>query len=174
MAKPATEGPPMLSLVPMTEAEFAAYLAHAVRDYADDHIRAGDVVPEEALSRAQKDYDELLPEGLHSKNDFLFTLTHGTFGAIGMVWFELKERRAVKSAYLYDFTIREDLRGKGYGRQALELLEAKLRESGVRSIGLNVFGYNHVARALYEKMGYRITGIGMTKQLAPYVRTSRS
>ena len=157
----------MLSLVPMSEAEFAAYLAHAVRDYADSHIRAGDVVPEEALSRAQKDYDELLPEGLHSENDFLFTLTHDTLGAIGMVWFELRERRAVKSAYLYDFTIGENLRGQGYGRQALQLLEVKLRELSVQSIGLNVFGYNHAARALYEKMGYQITGMGMTKQLAP-------
>jgi len=151
----------------MTEAEFATYLADAVRSYADAHILAGDVVPEEALSRAQKDYDELLPEGLRSKNDFLFTLTHGTLGPIGMVWFELRERRAVKSAYLYDIIIRENLRGQGYGRQALELLEAKLRELGVRSIGLTVFGYNHAARALYEKMGYQITGMGMTKQLAP-------
>ena len=33
----------------MTEAEFAAYLADAVRGYADAHIRAGDVLPEEAL-----------------------------------------------------------------------------------------------------------------------------
>jgi len=157
----------MLSLVPMSEAEFAAYLAHAVRDYADSHIRAGDVVPEEALSRAQKDYDELLPEGLRSKDDFLFTLTHDTLGAVGIVWFELKERREVKSAYLYDIAIREDLRGRGYGRQALELLEVKLRELSVQSIGLNVFGYNHAARALYEKMGYQITGMGMKKMLAP-------
>jgi ribosomal protein S18 acetylase RimI-like enzyme len=151
----------------MTEAEFAAYLAHAVHDYADDHVRAGDVLPEEALPRAQKDYEELLPEGLRSKNQFLFTLTHDEFGAIGMVWFELRERRAAKSAYLYDINIRRDLRGRGYGRKAIELLEARLRELGVRTIGLNVFGFNHAARALYEKMGYQITGMGMIKQLAP-------
>ena len=77
----------MLRLVPMTEGEFAAYLASAVRDYADAHVRAGDVVPEEALSRAQKDYDELLPDGLRSKSQYLFTLAHDTLGAIGMAWF---------------------------------------------------------------------------------------
>jgi RimJ/RimL family protein N-acetyltransferase len=157
----------MLHLVPMTETEFAAYLANAVRDYADAHIRAGDVHPEEALARAQKDYDELLPDGLRSKDDFLFTLTHDALGPIGMIWFELRERRAAKSAYIYDFVVREDLRGQGYGRHALELLEAKLRELGVGRIGLNVFGYNHAARALYEKMGYQITGMGMIKQLMP-------
>jgi RimJ/RimL family protein N-acetyltransferase len=157
----------MLSLVLMTEAEFAAYLAHAVRDYAEDHIKAGDVLPAEALPRAQKDYDELLPEGLRSKGQFLFTLTHDALGAIGMLWFELRERPAAKTAYIYDFNIREDLRGKGFGRQALQLLEDKLRGLNVQSIGLNVFGYNHAARALYEKMGYQITGIGMKKQLSP-------
>ena len=157
----------MLSLVPMTEADFATYLARAVRSYADDHIRAGDVLPEEALPRAQKDYDELLPEGLRSKNQFLFNLTHDALGAIGMLWFALKEHRDVKTAYLYDISIREDLRGRGFGRQALEVLEVELRERNVASIGLNVFGYNHAARALYEKMGYQITGMGMKKMLAP-------
>lgn len=156
----------MLHLVPMTEAEFATYLANAVRDYAAAHARAGDVLPEEAVARAQKDYDELLPDGLHSKDDFLFTLTHDALGAIGMIWFELRERRGAKSAYLYDFVVREDLRGQGYGRRALGLVEAKLRELGVGRIGLNVFGYNHAARALYEKMGYQITGMGMMKRLA--------
>ena len=156
----------MLDLVPMTEAEFATYLDHAVRDYADAHLRAGDVLPEEALARAQKDYDELLPDGLRSKDDFLFTLSHDTLGAIGMAWFELRERRTTKSAYLYDFMVRADLRGQGYGRRALELIELKLRELGAEKIGLNVFGYNHAARALYEKMGYEITGMGMAKRLA--------
>ena len=156
----------MLHLVPMTEAEFATYLASAVRDYADAHVRAGDALPEEALARAQKDYDELLPDGLRSKDDFLFSLTHDALGAIGMIWFELRERRGAKSAYLYDFVVREDLRGQGYGRRALELVEAKLRELGVGRVGLNVFGYNHAARALYEKMGYQITGMGMMKRLA--------
>ena len=150
----------------MTEEEFAAYLARAVRSYADAHTRAGDVEPEEALGRAQKDYDELLPDGLRSKNQHLFTLTHETLGAIGLVWFELKERREKKSAYLFDIEVREDLRGQGLGRRALELAEAKLRELGARSVGLNVFGYNHAARALYEKMGYQITGMGMKKELA--------
>ena len=44
----------MIRLVPMTEGEFATYIANAVRDYTDSHIRAGDVLPEEALTRAQK------------------------------------------------------------------------------------------------------------------------
>jgi ribosomal protein S18 acetylase RimI-like enzyme len=155
----------VLRLEPMTEEEFAVYVAKAVRSYADAHVRAGDVEPEEALGRAQKDYDELLPEGLRSKNQHLFTVFHETFGAIGLAWFEFKERRGKKSAYLFDIELREDLRGQGLGRRALELVEEQMRVLGARSVGLNVFGYNHAARALYEKMGYQITGMGMKKEL---------
>lgn len=155
----------MLSLSPMTESEFAAYLAFAVRDYADAHIKAGDVVPEEAMSRAQADYDELLPKGLESPNQHLYTLVDDSLGAIGMLWFAVREGRGTKSAYLYDISIREDLRGKGHGRRALELLEARLRELGIRKVSLNVFGYNERARALYDRMGYTITGMGMSKVL---------
>ena len=36
---------------------------------------------------------------------------------------------------------------------------------GIDTVGLHVFGYNHAARTLYEKMGYQVTGIGMTKTL---------
>jgi len=157
----------MLQLVPMTESEFTAYLATAVRGYADAHARAGDVAPEEALERAQKDYDELLPEGLRSKDQYLFSLVHETLGAIGIAWFQCRERCGTRSAYLYDIEIREGLRGQGFGRRALELVEARIRELGARSVGLNVFGYNHAARALYEKMGYQITGMGMKKELSP-------
>ena len=155
----------MLRLEPMTEEEFAVYIAKAVRSYADAHVRAGDVEPEEALGRAQKDYDELLPEGLRSKNQHLFTVFHETLGAVGLAWFEFKERGGKKSAYLFDIELREDLRGQGLGRGALELVEEQMRVLGARSVGLNVFGYNHAARALYEKMGYQITGMGMKKAL---------
>ena len=156
----------MIRLVPMTEGEFATYMVNAVRDYADSHIRAGDVLPEDALMRAQKDYEELLPDGLNSTNQYLFTVIHDALGAIGMIWYQLRERQTGKSAYLFDIAIREDLRGQGYGRQTMELTESMLNELGVQRIGLNVFEYNVAARALYEKMGYQITGMGMVKRIA--------
>ena len=61
----------------------------------------------------KSDYDELLPDGLRSKNQYLFTVTHDALGAIGIVWYQLREHHAGKSTYLYDIAIREDLRGQG-------------------------------------------------------------
>ena len=158
----------MLHLDPMSESQFQAYLGTAVEDYAQEHIKAGDCAPEDALMLAQKDYRELLPDGLQSKNQFLFSIRDDALDQnpiVGVIWFAVREGRTAKSAFIYDLSIREDLRGKGYGRKAMEKFEKVVKEMGIGRIGLNVFGHNHAARALYEKMGYQIGGIGMNKTL---------
>ena len=47
----------------------------------------------------------------------------------------------------------------------MELAEAEARAEGATEIGLNVFGHNHVARKLYDSMGYTATAIRMKKNL---------
>lgn len=158
----------MIHLEPMSETQFQSYLSTAVQDYAEAHIKAGDCRPEEALTLAQKDYQELLPDGLLSKNQFLFSVRDDALDKsenIGMIWFAVKDRRAGRLAFIYDFSIREDLRGKGYGKKVMESIEELIQEMGIDTVSLNVFGYNHAARKLYEKMGYQITGMGMTKTI---------
>jgi ribosomal protein S18 acetylase RimI-like enzyme len=158
----------MVHLEPMSETQFQSYLDTAVQEYAQAHLKAGDCGPEDALMLAHKDYQELLPNGLQSKNQFLFSIHDDALDKneiIGMIWFGVKEGHAVRSAFIYDVAIREDLRGKGYGRKVMERVEELVQEMGIGKVSLNVFGYNHAARALYEKMGYQITGIGMTKTL---------
>ena len=158
----------MVHLEPMTETQFQSYLETAVEDYAQAHLKSGDCAPEDALRLAQEDYRKLLPDGLQSKNHFLFSIRDNALAkneVIGMVWFAVKAERVVKSAFIYDFSIREDLGRKGYGRKVMERVEETVQEMGIDTVGLHVFGYNHAARTLYEKMGYQVTGIGMTKTL---------
>lgn len=64
----------MVRLVPMTQAEFERYLEHAIEDYARAHVKAGDGDLAEMLVASKADYDSLLPEGLASKNQHLFSL----------------------------------------------------------------------------------------------------
>lgn len=49
-------------------------------------------------------------------------------------------------------------RGKGVGTEALRLLEEHLRAQGSQRIELGVFAFNHAAKRLYEKAGYREIG----------------
>jgi len=150
----------------MTGAQFESYLEHAIPSYAQSHVDAGDCDADEALVLARGDYESLLPQGLATEGQHLFTIqADGKPEVVGMLWFASRERSGRKSAYIYDFQVRPELRGKGHGTAALELLEKMLGDMKVTRVSLNVFGWNTGARALYERLGFRVVGIGMTKNL---------
>ena len=46
------------------------------------------------------------------------------------------------------------------------LAEDQVKTMGGRELGLNVFGFNTVARGLYESLGYETVAIRMSKRLA--------
>jgi ribosomal protein S18 acetylase RimI-like enzyme len=149
----------------MTAAEFDGYLAYAVDDYAAAHLRSGDCDPDEAKALAQKDYEALLPQGLATPGQHLFTLRSAQGSSVGILWFEARDRDGRRSAFIYDVRIEDGERGKGYGEATMRAFEELARSMGITRLSLNVMGYNMPARRLYEKCGYEITGMGMTKRL---------
>jgi ribosomal protein S18 acetylase RimI-like enzyme len=52
-----------------------------------------------------------------------------------------------------------DARGRGLGAELLRALLALARERGVHAMSLNVSGANTPARRLYERHGFRDTGL---------------
>ena len=152
----------MTKLVPMHQEDLEPYLERGIREYADDHVRNGNWSAEEALERSRKEFEQLLPEGVNSRDQFLYSIVDKTDGdKIGLLWVQVKDQKA----FIYDFIIDESFRGKGYGKQALLALDEKLKSMDVESVGLHVFGDNITAQELYRKMGYQITGIHMKKTL---------
>jgi RimJ/RimL family protein N-acetyltransferase len=150
----------------MTGGEFRRYVKAAVPGYAAAHVRAGDVDPQKALAKARKEYSELLPKGAATPDHYLYAITLAESGAaVGMLWFELKQRHGKRKAFIFDFQLDKAHRGKGLGRQALGVLEQQAKILGAVSIGLHVFGDNAGARALYEKCGFRYSSMHMTKDL---------
>ena len=150
----------------MTEAEFAAYMAKAIPEYAKAHLDAGDCDESDAMTLAKADYDDLLPEGLATKGQHLYTIrADGEADPVGMAWFASRERRGKNSAYIYDLQVRPELRGKGYGKATLVALDEMLLSMGIRRVSLNVLGWNTRAQALYERQGFTISAIGMVKNL---------
>lgn len=83
------------------------------------------------------------------------------FAETGFLWvsIDMDQRRS----YLCGITINEDRRGQCIGIQTLALFDTELRDRGVRSPRLNVFGDNHAAQALYRKCGYWVTNVHMQK-----------
>jgi ribosomal protein S18 acetylase RimI-like enzyme len=156
----------MIQLVPMSESDFQSYCERAIAEYAEEHVRGGRWSVEEAHEQARKEYQELLPDGLATPNQFLYTLTDVTTQTpVGMLWFALQSQAGQQVAFIYDVAIEPAFRRKGHATQAFQGLEEEVRAQGVRQIRLHVFGHNYEARALYEKLGYAATNIMMTKSL---------
>ena len=53
----------------------------------------------------------------------------------------------------------ESARGRGIGVRAMQFLEEKVRDQGLKRIELGVFEFNTRAIRLYKKMGYQEIGI---------------
>jgi ribosomal protein S18 acetylase RimI-like enzyme len=85
---------------------------------------------------------------------------------IGMLWFAVNRRGPNLTAFIYDFNIDEAHRGQGYGRQALTALDEQAAALGIETISLHAFAHNQTAIALYQKVGYTITDVHMSKQIS--------
>jgi ribosomal protein S18 acetylase RimI-like enzyme len=145
----------------MTQPEFDAFLKRSIPEYAEDKVRAGNWTEAESLERSRKEFEELLPQGLNSKDNFLYTL-HTENESVGLIWMKVF---SPDRAFIYEVYVEERFRGKGYGKSIMLMLEDKAREMGLNTLGLHVFGSNRIARNLYEAIGYEITNVNMSKTL---------
>lgn len=57
--------------------------------------------------------------------------------------------------YVEDLVVRQDARGRGVGRALLAACAAEAEREGCARLMLSVLDWNHPARRLYEKLGFR-------------------
>jgi ribosomal protein S18 acetylase RimI-like enzyme len=151
----------MVHLNPMQQADFEVYLERGIREYAEDHVRNGNWQAEGALEKSKREFEHYLPDGIHSKDQYLYTIIDEQGNKIGALWVQVKDYKA----FVFDFRIEEKFRGQGFGKQALTAMDETLKSMAVDSVGLHVFGDNIAAQELYKKAGFQITGIHMKKTL---------
>ena len=150
----------MITLQTIHQEDFEHFLEQEIGEYANDHVRNGNWPTEGALERSGKEFDSLLPDGIYSKDQYVWSIVNEDNKKTGVLWVQVKEGKA----FIYDFIIDETFRGKGFGKQALTAMDEKLKSMNIESVGLHVFGDNVTAQALYKKMGFKITGIHMLKK----------
>jgi ribosomal protein S18 acetylase RimI-like enzyme len=155
----------MSSLRPMTQAEFAAWCDAIVPDYAAEKVRSGEWQENDALARSRESLGGLLPRGIETPDNHLFTIVGQDGESIGMLWFAVKERSGSRIAYVYNIAIDPRFRRQGHAEGALHALEREAGRLGLAGIGLHVFGHNRGAISLYEKLGFEATDISMFKPL---------
>src|SRR5512139_2701605 len=118
----------MVRLVPMKETEYQSFLDLAIREYAEDKVRAGNWQPEEALERSGQDFQKLLPAGVATRDHYLYDIEDEALGTkVGMIWLARVRQGAHPIMFIYDFRIDEPFRRKGYGEQALRAAEEQAK-----------------------------------------------
>lgn len=153
-----------MELFTLSDSEFGFWKERSIREYTLETMRGNGLTAAEAEEKAKADFNRLLPEGLSTKDHYIFSLKDKG-ELIGYIWF--CERGAIdnRKAYLCDIVVEENKRGMGHGKKAMLILEEKVRDLGLKHIGLHVFGHNLRAQELYKKLGYGITNIVMEKVL---------
>jgi ribosomal protein S18 acetylase RimI-like enzyme len=153
-----------VTLRPMVQAEYDAWVAHVIADYAAEKVAAGNWTADEALDRSRNEVADLLPQGAATPQQHLFSVVaEGEPEPVGVLWFaEIGERR---QAFVYDLEIHPPYRRRGYAEGAMRAAEAEARALDLETIALHVFGHNRAARALYAKLGYEETNVNMAKRV---------
>jgi RimJ/RimL family protein N-acetyltransferase len=156
--------PQNVALVEMDETSFRGYTDHLVHDYAADKVKSGVWSADEAEDRAAKELEGLLPDGTLTRDHYLYSVRDESVPAeVGILWISPRDSGAGRTLWIYDVIVRDGFRRRGYASRILHLVEDKARELGAAKVELHVFGHNHGARALYEKLGYTPTSIVMAK-----------
>jgi ribosomal protein S18 acetylase RimI-like enzyme len=144
---------------PMDEATFEVWQADEVATYAEERTRAGET-PERALEVAREQHAELLPDGLATEHQHFF-VGRVDGEQVGMLWIGTER----PLAFVYLVAVDAAHRRRGYGAGLMRGGALWVQARGGHALGLNVFGYNHGARALYDRLGYRVTELFMTREL---------
>jgi ribosomal protein S18 acetylase RimI-like enzyme len=153
-------------LSPMRAEVFPSYLEHAIAGYAEDCVASHRWPIEGAIERSRKDFENSLPQGLATPDNYLYEIRASASGpVVGVLWFALEQKHGLRNAYVYDIEIYTQHRRQGHALQAFVLLEPIVTTLGLDRIGLHVFRHNPGAQAMYEKLGYEVTGINMQKRL---------
>jgi len=155
-----------LRLRPIRDDELPAFIEHGKAEYARDMVENAGLSPERAQTKTDHDWGHLLPNGRIPSGHRIYVVEDERGQRVGDLWFaERTTDFDGNFAFVYSIEIAAEFRGRGYGRETMELLEDEVRAAGLERISLNVFGGNEVARSLYRSLGYSETAVMMRKEL---------
>lgn len=165
-----TEAFPTVDLIlnPMTPAEFETFKEQAIRNYADENVRAGYWHSSEATRRSIEEYQKLLPDGIATEGHHIFIARDvQSEEAVGHIWLSVEKDAAIPTGFIFVLFIYKQFRGRGYGTMMMKAIEAKASALGLKRLMLRVFAQNQVAIHLYEDAGYSTASLNMMKEIPP-------
>lgn len=153
-----------LTLRPMDSDRLPTWLEHCTTQYIDELVASGRT-REDAVRNAADGIGRSFPGGTPAPGHAVFDLIDDAGEGVGYLWIGPDTSDDAAAWWVWDIEVHAGSRGHGYGRAAMLLGEEYARSQGARTLGLNVFGSNAVARRLYESLGYETTAVQMRKEL---------
>ena len=154
----------MIALVPLTEADREAFIREEVANYAEEQVRDAGWSTSEALERSRAELLPVLERELAEPTWRVWSARNADGVTVGWLW--VKPGDGPRSAHLYQITVAERFRRRGYGRAMLAALEARLAREGVDELTLHVNAGNVPAQLLYAAAGYeQIAGDARVRRL---------
>jgi GNAT superfamily N-acetyltransferase len=156
----------LISLRKMRTEEFPDYRDYFLEDYTKELMSNYSYSQEYASKYAADGFSRDFPDGPDSPVNELLCIDNGLEGdteLVGYLWHSIHKNEP--TAFIHDFYIHEAHRSKGFGRQAIYVLEKLVLSIGIKELKLRVAYYNPRALALYEEIGFTITGINMAKTI---------
>jgi ribosomal protein S18 acetylase RimI-like enzyme len=153
-------------LKPMSENTFSRYVEESITCYAKDLVLGKIATEEGVLEKLRSDIKRSLPDGISTKDNFLFELRDNTTDElVGYFWYMMQTKLGERVGFICDVLITPEFRRQGRATQVLREFQEKMKAEKVLHIALHVFGHNRNARNLYEKLGFQPTSIQMKKSL---------
>ena len=116
---------------------------------------------------AKKYTDDQLKAIIHDDNRAIFTATDEDGKVLGYAFCIFQQHindnilTDIKTLYIDDLCVDENIRGRHIGKQLYEAVLAFAREQGCYNVTLNVWSLNEPARKFYESCGLKPQKVGM-------------
>ncbi|MFJ9463240.1 GNAT family N-acetyltransferase [Viridibacillus arvi] len=152
----------MIKFEKFNNQEFEKYLDFMIPNYAKEISSNYTLSLDNAIEESEMMMKNIFSNGLSTEGQFLYNIWDTDMETkIGVLWYSVNTE--INRAYLYHIYIEEAYRKKGYGTRVLEELQIRIKELGMNSLALSVFGSNDAALNLYKKLGYTTSSISMHK-----------
>ena len=140
----------------MNDSEFQVYSKWSVKAYAEHLTKSGDEKFRfKALKAAKSEFSDIFPDGANSADNHLYVVMNENNEKIGVIGYQ-KSPFEENTAFVTENVIKEEYRGKGYGKSAFIKLQEDAREKGFVKMVLNCFKHTPISYSMYEKNGFKV------------------
>ncbi|MDA0782121.1 MAG: GNAT family N-acetyltransferase [Rickettsiales bacterium] len=145
----------------MDKSHYRSFSKRVIKEYAHKMVGGGKWNENGSNDKSAKVFNEILPDGLKSENNYLFVIKDKECSIIGDLWLQKRGN----NLHIVSIYINETKRNTGVGTNVAVWLEKWAGENGFDSITLYVFDANKSAKRFYTKLGFTEYDNGMRKNI---------